>query len=233
MRIVYKKNEIFSAAGDFLSHILITHAHVPILFFSSGGSALQILEHVHTSCMFKDLTLTVLDERAHLTARNFKALTETSFFKKVFSEGARVIEPFLETTVLQDAANIFEEKILTWNECHKDGLMIATFGVGADGHIAGIFPSHDDPTWFNTQYMVPKKYIVGFDAGERNTYPLRLTATPLLICKIRHGTAVVVGNEKQPSLKRLVSDKDIHHTPAILLRDVPDITIYTDQRISA
>lgn len=98
------------------------------------------------------------------------------------------------------------------------GAIIAIFGIGADGHIAGILPGSpalNDP-----------RYVSGYEAGSY----IRITLTPNAVREIDVAYSFAFGDSKRGTLKALSSgDVAIEDQPAQLLKEIPESYIYSDQ----
>lgn len=97
-------------------------------------------------------------------------------------------------------------------------VVIAQFGIGPDGHIAGILPSspatRDDAAT-----------IVGYDAPDFT----RLTLTARQLVCVDHAFALAYGDSKRDALGRLrVHTEPFATLPSSLLYDIADASVYTD-----
>ncbi|MDO8577435.1 MAG: 6-phosphogluconolactonase [Candidatus Wildermuthbacteria bacterium] len=204
------KETAIKNAGKKLSELFLNHQHVPVLFLSSGGSALELLDEIDTVCLPYDLVVGVLDERVGIEPRNsnsaqFKA---TSFFARLQKRGV----PFIDLEGKTSARKV-----------------IITQGVGADGHTAGIFPFGENPQRFQELFENEKVLLVRYNAGDKTEYPERVTVTMPFLRKVDHSVVYMVGEEKRDALERvLAEDGALHETPARIAREMRDVTIFTD-----
>ena len=83
--------EAIEKASLRLNQILDAHAHIPILFLSSGGSSLELLDHI--TVFPSNFTVGVTDERFSEDSKvnNFAQMVETSFFTKAQEKGTYFI----------------------------------------------------------------------------------------------------------------------------------------------
>lgn len=94
---------------------------------------------------------------------------------------------------------------------------LALFGIGADGHTAGIKPG--SPAANSTNYAAD---FTGQDFE-------RITMTGPAIAHLDEAVIYAVGAEKQPALHRLLSeDWPVTEQPAQLLKTVAKSTLFTD-----
>jgi 6-phosphogluconolactonase/glucosamine-6-phosphate isomerase/deaminase len=164
-----------SAAGAALGSLLTEQSDRATLLLVSGGSALAILESVPASTLSPHLTITVLDERysPDPAVNNFSQLSRTHFFERAQAQGAH----FIPTTVTEGMSRTalragYAQALTEWHHNHPTGQVLATLGIGADGHTAGIFPNvptvdFNGPEWV-VDYTVPEG---------TNPYPERVTVT--------------------------------------------------------
>jgi 6-phosphogluconolactonase/glucosamine-6-phosphate isomerase/deaminase len=90
------------------------------------------------------------------------------------------------------------------------------FGMGADGHTAGILP--------NSPAVSAPDYATVYDAANFE----RITMTPRAIAQLDEAVVYAVGKDKWPALKQLNEVRDIADQPAQSLKQVPKLTIFTD-----
>lgn len=206
------------------------------LFLSAGGSSLEVLNAGVGWHDTGKLSTTVLDERLTdaMASRNFQQLQNTGFVTHCQEhQWCSVMNPWPpEPEEPEDTAHFWEHKLRGWFRIHEDTQVTALIGIGADGHIAGIFPNNRNK--FADRYDT-EQWVVGFAAADANhEFPTRMTITPHFIRNnIDQAVVFAVGDKKQNTLQQLVS-KDIqpHNQPAQLLKNIPT-TLITDQNLSA
>lgn len=100
-------------------------------------------------------------------------------------------------------------------------VIIAQFGIGGDGHIAGILP--------RTPAVSDEQAVVGYNAGVFQ----RITLTPKLLRNIDAAYAFVYGDTKRDALQ-LLHDKQLslEEQPSQILKQLPEAYIYTDQQLT-
>ena len=97
------------------------------------------------------------------------------------------------------------------------GLVIAQFGVGPDGHVAGILP--------HSPAVTDISLISGYE-GQPYT---RLTLTPMAFKRIDVAYTFVFGDSKRQAIKSLCEqDRPIAEEPCQLLKTIPESFLYSD-----
>ncbi len=242
MEIHRTRDEIESKknATEALNELLGKNKGKPILLLVSAGSAMGMLDDVNTESLEGNVTITVLDERysKDLKINNFAQLVETEFYRKVKEKG-RVY--FLDTRVregetLESLTERFGYLIHEWMNGYQpeaDGKIIITQGIGADGHTAGIMPYPENPELFKKLFEDSKRWIVGYNADGKNPYPLRVTVNlPFLREKVDHSIVYAVGENKRKVLERvLTKEGTLWQTPARIIYEMKDVSIFTDLNI--
>lgn len=117
----------------------------------------------------------------------------------------------------------FSETIEYYDDVVSEALALAQvvvgqFGLGADGHVAGILP---------TSPATEEDYatVVGYEWEDY----VRLTLSPRTLSEVNVGYVVAYGDNKEEALKRLQSNQEELETlPAHLLYDIPEVYVYTD-----
>ena len=91
------------------------------------------------------------------------------------------------------------------------------FGIGADGHTAGILPE--------SKAVMSQDMAFGYDTPTFS----RITITPKVIERLDEVVVWVQGEEKWKVVKDLMSeDINITKQPAQILKKVPLLTIFSD-----
>jgi len=215
------------AAGHALGATVRDHADTPVLLMLSGGSALSLLAHVDVSAFDSRVTITTLDERFSTDPliNNFSQIEQTSFYKKAVARGVLTLSTKIGATdTLQGAGNRFEKQLRKWRDQNPEGIIIATMGIGADGHTAGIFPGEHGVD-FNAEV-----WVVGYTVPkEVSQYTERITVTNTFLREQVHEVLVYAQSDKEELLKSLAQPGcDPHHTPACIIKKVSKATLYTD-----
>lgn len=214
-------------AGKKLTSTLRAHANSPVLLMVSGGSAFQFLDFVGREVLGPHLTLTVLDERFSRdpSVNNFAQLEQTSFYGRCLERDVNMISTkVVEGEDLYGLSERFEKALLLWKKEHPGGIVIATMGIGSDGHTAGIFPGELN-TRFNggawvVGYAVPK----GVDEHSE-----RITVTNTFLKEeVAEAIAYAVGPKKVVLVERLENNNcDFSVFPACIFHQMKCVTLFS------
>jgi 6-phosphogluconolactonase len=214
-------------AAETLGTLLIEYVDQPILLLLSGGSAFSFLELVSRESLSDRVTIGVLDERFDVrpTANNFTQLAATQFFVDACARGCTYIDTRVEgRESLADMAARYDDAIMEWQAEHPEGVVIATLGLGADGHTAGIFPGTTALLETYTTNVAPLEV-----APEVNEYTKRVTVTPYFLrTELTAALAYVVGEGKCQVLTDVIAGKgEVYDLPGLLWREIPNLTVIT------
>lgn len=205
-----------------------------ILFLSSGGSALGLLSGIKKEYFKNNLTITVLDERYGRNKKisNFAGMAQLPFYKKAKSVGAAFIDTRPKTGESIEKMTIrFEKSLKNWVKTNPKGVVVATLGVGHDGHTAGIFPVASGPEMFNNLFEGKQKWVAGYKADiKKEKHPWRATATfTFLRSVVDYAVVFVSGQEKKKAMRRLLSKKGgLWATPARIFWEMKNVVLVTD-----
>jgi len=205
----------------------------PVLLMVSGGSAFNLLHGINAKNLGKHITISVLDERFSEDPKisNFVQLAGTEFYRKAGERGVSFIDtrPRAGETV-EELAKRFEKGLREWRERNSKGKVIITQGVGEDGHTAGIMPYPENPKLFKRLFDDSSTWVVGYDAGEKNEYALRVTIThPFLRDVVDHSIIYAVGEGKREALRRVfLKEGTLWETPARIIHEMKDVKLFTD-----
>lgn len=215
-------------AGKALGALLEENKDKPILLMLSGGSAFTILDFIPSAVLGPHITVTVLDERYSTDPQvnNFAQLEQTNFYKVCLEQGASYISTkVLDGESMEALRDRFDLALHTWKEQNKDGVVIATMGIGSDGHTAGIFPGQNGVD-FNGD-----AWVVGYSVPkEVNEYTDRVTVTNTFLRKEVFATvAFVVGTEKKQYVHKLLYEScEVASLPSCILHEMASVSLITD-----
>ena len=192
-----------------------------VLFFVAGGSSIsvgvkvaEILRGYPDKKLIENLTITLTDERYgpidHFNSNYFQLM------EKGFSLPQAKIIPILKDDDFNVTIKKFED---TLNEEFKIAeYKIGLFGVGSDGHTAGILPE--------SNAVNSKDLAFGY-----NTLTFsRITMTPKAIEKLDEAVVWAQGKDKWGVLEDLAgAEEEILKQPAQILKKVPLLTIFSDK----
>lgn len=221
------KEETTKEAARHVNGIFDAHAHVPILFLSSGGSSLGLLDSIE---LFpQNFTVGVTDERFSEDPKvnNFAQLSATLFFQKAQERGAYFIDSRAQGGEdLELFSKRMEDALRAWAKEHPGGRIVLTQGVGADGHTLGIMPCPKDKKRFE-ELFEGEQWVVGYKA--ENEYPLRATVTLPFLRRVDHSLVYMVGKEKSGALSGMLKvEGTLWETPARIVHEMKETTLFTD-----
>lgn len=128
---------------------------------------------------------------------------------------------------MQELAARWEKNLRAWKQENPTGLIMATLGMGPDGHTAGIF-QFDDKKEFDGLFN-GESWITGYDAAGKHQYNLRITTTLTFLKLIDIGLGYVCGLDKKNKLDELVANQSlVNKFPAMFWREIKQIKIFTD-----
>jgi len=199
-----------------------------VLFFLTGGSAIavgakvaELLRNISDKNLIKNLTISLTDERygdvGHKDS-NWQQLLENGF-----SLAQAKLIPILTGENRDIAVEKFNENLE--RKFKRADYKIGLFGIGADGHTAGILPE--------SSAVNAEAYAFGYKTEKFE----RITITPKMIEKLDEAIIWAQGENKWPIIKNLLeaptesvgkNNLDISKQPAQILKKVPLLTIFTD-----
>lgn len=221
-------------AGKALSEALLQHKEGSILLMLSGGSAFTILDFVSPDVLGSHVTVTVLDERYSTNPKinNFTQLEQTDFYQTCIERGAHIISTKVrEGESMEELRDRFDAALHEWKEQNKDGVILATMGIGSDGHTAGIFPGEHGVDFNGSDW------VVGYSVPkEVNEYTDRVTVTSTFLCECVHKAIVLVAGKEKVQLIRELNTENQHmdeeyRKPMRVLLTMRDVILYTDLKL--
>lgn len=187
-----------------------------VLFLVPGGSGITVAVRVSqllSDIALKKLSITLTDERFGPIAHdesNWAQLTKNGFSMT----GATLLPVLsganLEHTILnfdQSLARLFQE----------NDYRIGLFGIGIDGHTAGILPG--------SSAVTAKTLACGYEA-EMFT---RITMTPRAIAYLDEAIVYAMGHSKKEVLQSMRGDIALDKQPAQALKHAGKLDIFSDQ----
>ncbi len=225
---VIRSSEPRSEACRALVELLSKNASKSILLMLSGGSAFSLLKSFPEEIFSPKITLSVLDERFSTDSKvnNFAQLQETEFYKQAEKAGVNILPTLVkECDEISGVKNRFETALKNWRNNNPNGVIIATMGVGPDGHTAGIMPGEygidfNGSDWV-IAYKVPK---------EVNLFTKRITITnSFLLNEVNEVVVYAVGKEKRQYIEMLKNNLcDTKQFPVCVLKSMSSVKIFTD-----
>lgn len=222
MESIFYTTEKAEDAAEFLAQSIVRELglHKRVLWFVTGGSSIAVatLASKILSGYHKEnphLTIMLTDERygplGHPDS-NWRQL-EDGGFSLPWAKSVPILTGDDRNTTNQKFNTALKE------ELHNAEYRIGLFGIGADGHTAGILPGSpavDAPGW-----------SFAYSAGAFE----RITITPKTIVELDEVVAFVQGKEKWKVMEDLKKNNlDIHKQPAQILKKVPLLKIFTNYK---
>lgn len=193
-----------------------------VLWLVPGGSNIALSVAIMKALpagKLANLTCMLTDERygkpGH-TDSNWQQLAEAGFMDR----HVRFLTTLAPDLTIEDTCRQFAE--VAEAAMDQADVIIGQFGIGGDGHIAGVLPRTAAVT------DDADNLVVGYDGG---TYQ-RITLTPPALRRIDAAYAFVYGESKQAALSRLKAENlPLAEQPSQILKELPEAHVYTDQQI--
>lgn len=188
-----------------------------VLWLVCGGSNIAASVKVMAALdeeTTKNLAIFLTDERygevGHADS-NAQQLQDAGFNPK-----QAVFVPVLTGLSLPETQARYDQAIQRALE-HAD-IVIAQFGIGADGHLAGILP--------HSVAIAATGWVIGYEAPPYT----RVTLTFKALKHIHVAVAMAFGEDKRPALQRLRDETlPLADQPSQILKELPEADIYNDQ----
>ncbi|MGH7195254.1 MAG: 6-phosphogluconolactonase [Candidatus Saccharimonadales bacterium] len=190
-----------------------------VLWLVPGGSnipvSVAVMNQLEPSSTEK-LAIMLSDERfgevGHKDS-NLRQLFDAGFDGKK----ATIVPVLHEGLDLKQTANLYSNAAHT--ALASATMVIGQFGMGADGHLAGIKPG--SPAAGEQEALA-----VGYEWDDFT----RLTLTTPAICQVKTAFVLAYGAAKKDALEKLKTQKlAINQQPAQILKHIKDVSIYNDQ----
>lgn len=206
-----------------------------VLFLTSGGSAFTVLDRISDEVIGPYLTIGMLDERYDPENKltNYAQLRKTTFYKKAVQRGCRLIDTSTKKGQTQnELAQSIETELRDWKTTHPRGVVMVTLGIGPDGHTAGIMPFPENVKKFH-ELFEGDRWVVGYDAAEKNPIRLRVSATCTFLRTMVDFTRVfVVGKEKGEIFAKVCTNNDLATYPGSIIRLLSHGSVYVDTPVA-
>lgn len=189
-----------------------------VLWLLSGGSGIAIaieaskrLQNIDLSRLFVSLT----DERYGAVGHsdeNWQQLLDAG----LELTGANLYRPLIGKSI-SETTNAFNDWLS--NQLELSDYNVGIFGIGADGHTAGIKP--------HTSATASTDFATSFSSDDFE----RITISFNTIRRLNEVIIQASGVEKQPVIHDLLtSDLSLNDQPAQILKTVPRATLYTNNK---
>ena len=216
MQVLRETKDLGVKLADALTSAL--QAHNRVIWLVSGGSNIDI-SIVAAGLLDDELTrkLVIMQTDERFVALdsgdcNWHQLASAGFDTKY----AATFPILVEGKTRDEVAALYAETVL--REFIAADYIIGQFGVGSDGHIAGIKPSSPAST--------SDELVCAYQGEDFE----RVTLTFPALQQVDEAFAFVFGEAKRPILEKLLGDiPSLAEFPAGVLRTAPISTIYNDQ----
>jgi len=193
-----------------------------VLWLVSGGSNIAAekvtmdMIRAHASARLDGLAIMPVDERyghpGHKDS-NIQQLREAGFDAR----GSTLVDVLMHDLPFEQTVSFYNDIVAT--ALANADVVIGQFGMGADGHIAGIKPG-------SPATEIDESTVAGYEWDDYT----RMTLMPVALRQITMGFLLAYGDDKRKSLLGLR-----RHTaafaklPAVLLHELPEVYVYNDQ----
>jgi 6-phosphogluconolactonase/glucosamine-6-phosphate isomerase/deaminase len=206
------------------------HKNTDILLLLAGGSALQVLDLLDTAYLNEYVTIMMMDERftSDPKENNFLQMTKTAFHAITSAQGITMLPSVpKEEESHADFTKRIEDALTSYITYKPEATIIALFGIGPDGHTAGIFPM--DKESFVDTYGQGQLYTqVNY---EKNPSPERCSITPKFITNyITKSFVYATGESKLPILTTIQDPYELHEMPAHIHEHI-NSELFIDQAV--
>lgn len=193
-------------------------AHKKVLWLVPGGSNIHAASEIMAALpeeLTENLAILLTDERYGTVGHkdsNYKQLHDIGFDRKQ----ATFMPAVIEGLNLQETVRHYEEAVE--RAFARADTVIGQFGIGGDGHIAGILP--------NSPASTSADLVAGYEALPYQ----RITLTFEALVQLSVAYAFVFGKDKQTALERLQNEEHtLQDQPSQILKHLPEAYIYNDQ----
>ena len=192
----------------------------PLLLLASGGSCLKLLTPELFARLPQGSAIAPLDERYSYDPEE----SNTVQIKKLLPSQSHVRLLGFEVQSddsLPEVTVRLMETIDDWIAEHPGAPIIATLGIGKDGHTAGILPNSKATHSIDVS-------VVGYVAGDK--YPGRVTMSfDFMRRRINHAICYAVGKDKAGALQLLEEPSLLANAPCRIMLEMADVQLFTDQ----
>jgi len=194
-----------------------------VLWLVSGGSNIQIEKNVmdmirnHAQDRLGGLAILPIDER--YGAQGHEDSNTEMMRQAGFAPGNAVWIDVLMHGLPFDQTVEFYSEVAGTALANAD-VIVGQFGMGSDGHIAGIKPESPATT------EPDESTIMGYNWEDYT----RMTLMPAALKQITNAYLIAYGDDKKKPLLRLQKhDRSFQKLPAVLLYELPKVIVYNDQ----
>ncbi|MEX2007043.1 MAG: 6-phosphogluconolactonase [Candidatus Saccharimonadales bacterium] len=221
MQILESQTATVNKTADFVAKTLAERLRCgqSVLWLVPGGSAatvaVRVSQKLKTVPQAK-LTVSLTDERfgrpAH-TDSNWEQLGEAGF-----RLNGAALQPVLQGKSLAQTVLDFERTLE--KELRQADYKIGLFGIGEDGHTAGIL--------LKSVALKTKMLVASFQGPDF----ARITITPQAIASLDLAIVYALGKAKYQAIRSLKENQSLAKQPAQALKQAKRLVIFTDQSIN-
>lgn len=227
---IIKDPEPAKKAGEHINEILAKYADTPVLFLIAGGSSRAVLDYIDEGFLGPELTITVTDDRytKELDHNNFAVLQTTDFYNKAVSQDVCCINTEVWGDESQEEVRMkFEKNLRDWRKDFPKGKIIGLYGIGEDGHTAGIITRSYLGQDFLEKFS-GKNFVESVDAKDLNAHPQRITTTFTFMKEIDFPIFYITGKGKQAILSEVLKQGSLEEVPGRIIHSLPNAVLITD-----
>lgn len=217
MRLIKHKKDLSNLVAHRLNKLLEQNARV--IWLVSGGSNIPIsvdASRLINKVLASKLVIMQTDERfvpINSPNCNWKQLIDAGFIV-----GDAEVLPIIidESSTLEQTAERYNSIVI--NEFAKSDCIYGQFGIGGDGHIAGVKPE--------TVATTAVDMVTGYRADDF----ARITLTFDALLKVNYADVFAYGDSKKSALEKLKSNNtSLDILPSGILWKIEKSTVYNDQ----
>lgn len=228
------RDDVASAAMIAIGEMLSRSEGRPTLFLVSGGSSMSLMNSEMPSEAFgSHLTSAPLDERVVFdpSENNSALFKETEMFQSLVNVGGQFIDAEMnENDTKEDIAKRYNDGIQKWLEENPEGRIVATMGIGSDGHVCGMMPFPNDTETFKKLFIDGEPGAVLYDASGKNEFSNRITVNMPMLERIDEVVVYVVGEKPLKDVLKIVDvgPAELAEMPARIIQKMKNVHIFTD-----
>lgn len=221
MDLHYRKVSTIEPVAAYLAEAIIARLKNDkrVLWLVPGGSAVQVAVAASKSIFDANLSLEWL--KVSLTDERYGPVGHPdSNALQLQQAGFTLPDPIFKSILDSQDMPTTTQMYADWlkSELAIADYAIGFFGIGPDGHTAGILP--------NSPAVRSGDFAVGYDGG---TYQ-RITMTPTAIAELDEAVAYATGETKHDVIDSLAGELSLNEQPAQALKQVPKLTIFNDHK---
>jgi 6-phosphogluconolactonase/glucosamine-6-phosphate isomerase/deaminase len=217
MEIIHSDDPVKSAAEN-LASLIKEHLNKGehVFWLLSGGSGINVVletQRLLTSTDLTNLSATLSDERYGGVGH------PDENWQQLLDGGLELTGATLYRPLIGESCEKTTDEFGAWimQVMSAADYKIGLFGIGSDGHTAGIKP-HSPAT----EASAWAKCFKGDDFE-------RITISPLVVSQLDKAITQASGEDKRATLNSLLHESiDINKQPAQVLKTIPDSTLFTN-----